>query len=281
MEWITPQIRELIKAALQEDLGSGDLTTTTIVPYSASAQGTIQAKSSMVLAGLEIAKTVFETLDPEVVFQEQAKDGESLPAGAPIAEVSGNARALLEGERLALNFLQRLSGIATLTAEYVKQIQGTKAQILDTRKTTPGWRFLEKYAVRVGGGKNHRYSLGHGILIKDNHIALAGGIGEAVTRARQSCPLLIGIEVETQTVDQVQEALEAQVDVIMLDNMSLEEMGKTVALIGGKALVEASGGVGLEEVEAIAKTGVDLISVGKLTHSAPAADISMKVVNIL
>ncbi|MFQ5904301.1 MAG: carboxylating nicotinate-nucleotide diphosphorylase [Candidatus Binatia bacterium] len=280
MEWMTPQVRELIRVALQEDLGLGDVTSRAIVPSSARAWGTIRAKSPLVLAGLEIAGSVFEVLDPGGAFQEQGREGEAVVAGAPIAEISGDAQALLGGERLALNFLQRLSGIATLTAEYVKRVQGTKAQILDTRKTTPGWRTLEKYAVYVGGGRNHRYSLGHAILIKDNHIALAGGIGEAVARARQACPLLMGIEVEVQTLDQVREALEARVDVIMLDNMSWEQMRKATALIGDKARVEASGSVSLEEVEAIAKTGVDFISVGKLTHSAPAADIAMKVISI-
>lgn len=280
MEWITPQVRELIRVALQEDLGSGDVTTLAIVPPSARARGTIQAKSPLVLAGLGVARAVFETLDAEVAFRELAQDGDALVAGAPIAEVSGDARVLLGGERLALNFLQRLSGIATLTAEYVRRVQGTKARILDTRKTIPGWRALEKYAVRVGGGMNHRHSLGHGILIKDNHIALSGGVNEALARARRACPILIGIEVEVQRLDQVREALEAGVDVIMLDNMSREEMGKAIGMIGDRAQVEASGGVSLEEVESIAKIGVDFISVGRLTHSAPAADIAMKVVNI-
>ncbi|MBI2877944.1 MAG: carboxylating nicotinate-nucleotide diphosphorylase [Candidatus Tectomicrobia bacterium] len=275
-ELLTPQTWELIRMALMEDLGSGDITTENTVSPEARARGVIRAKASLVLAGLELARAVFFTLDPGVVFRGLTQDGEALEAGAGIAEVEGSARVLLKGERLALNFLQRLSGIATLTAQSVRCVQGTRARILDTRKTTPGWRHLEKYAVRMGGGVNHRYSLGHGILIKDNHIALAGGLSRAVEKAKRGCPPLMKIEVEVQSLDQVEEALRAGADMIMLDNMSCEEMARAVRVIGGRAWVEASGGIGLEGLAAVAQTGVDFISLGRLTHSAPAVDIALK-----
>ncbi|MBI1987061.1 MAG: carboxylating nicotinate-nucleotide diphosphorylase [Nitrospinae bacterium] len=273
---LTPQTQELIRMALMEDLGSGDITTENTVSPEARARGVIRAKAPLVLAGLEVARAVFSALDPQVAFRGFARDGEVLEAGTGIAEVEGSAQSLLKGERLALNFLQQLSGIATLTAECVRRIQGTKAQILDTRKTTPGWRHLEKYAVRMGGGTNHRYSLGHGILIKDNHIALAGGLAEAVERARRGCPPLMKIEVEVQTLAQVEEALRVGAEMIMLDNMACKEMEQAVRYVAGRALVEASGGISLESLEAVARTGVDFISLGRLTHSAPAVDISLK-----
>lgn len=265
----------IIQNALHEDIHTGDLTTSAVVtgPRPASAQ--LLAKEAMVVAGLEAAARVFTLLDTSVCFEALCNDGDRVAAGDRIAIIKGDASVLLQGERVALNLLQRMSGIATLTASYVKQVGGTKARIVDTRKTTPGLRVLEKYAVRVGGGVNHRTGLYDGILIKENHIVAAGGITEAVRRARAFIPHTLKIEVETETVVQVEEALGAGADIIMLDNMDLESMRRCVGLIAGRALVEASGGVNLESVRAIAETGVDIISVGALTHSPRAMDISM------
>ena len=265
----------VIENALKEDIHTGDITTLAVVAEGRKASARLIAKEPLVLAGIKVAERTFQLLDPLICFKAGFADGDRLAKGDVIAELSGDASQLLQGERVALNFLQRLCGVATLTSLYVEAVQGTMARIVDTRKTTPGLRMLEKHAVRVGGGTNHRTGLYDGVLIKENHIAAAGGITEAVRRARAYIAHTIKIEVETETIEQVREALAAGADIIMLDNMSLEKMREAVAVIGGKALVEASGGVNLETVRAIAETGVDIISVGSLTHSARAMDISM------
>ena len=268
----------VIDNALEEDMPLGDLTTDALVPEDAVCQAVLIAKSSVVLAGLGVAQRVFERMDPQVRFTANSRDGERLKAGDRIAEISGNARAVLKAERTALNLLQRMSGIATRTAEYVALVDGTKARIVDTRKTAPGLRRIDKAAVVAGGGSNHRHGLSDGVLIKDNHIVAAGGIRPAVERARGHVPHTVRIEVETETLAQVQEALDAGADIIMLDNMDLARMREAVTLIAGRALVEASGNVDRTRVRAIAETGVDLISIGELTHSVTAADISLRFV---
>jgi len=265
----------IIENALLEDLHTGDLTTLAILPEKREARGRLIAKESFVLAGIHVAARVFHFLDPATLFSACFTDGASLTKGDVIAELSGDAACLLQGERVALNLLQRMCGIATLTARYREAVRGTKARVADTRKTTPGLRQLEKYAVRVGGGSNHRFGLYDGVLIKENHIAAAGGITVAVERARAFAPHTIRVEVETETLEQVAEALAAGSDIIMLDNMAPEMMRRAVDMIGGRALVEASGGVTLDTIGRIAATGVDIISVGALTHSARAMDISM------
>jgi nicotinate-nucleotide pyrophosphorylase (carboxylating) len=268
-------IDRLIEQALLEDIHTGDITTLAVVPGKRPASARLIAKENMVVAGLSTAARVFCTLDPDISFKTCLSDGEKAATGTLLATVHGEAAQLLMGERVALNLLQRMCGIATLTASFVEAVAGTKARIVDTRKTTPGLRQLEKYAVRVGGGINHRTGLYDGVLIKENHIAAAGGITEAISRARAYIPHTLKIEIETETLSQVDEALAAGADIIMLDNMSLDEMRTAVITIGDQALVEASGGVNLERVRAIALTGVDIISVGALTHSPRAMDISM------
>ena len=265
----------IIENALAEDIHTGDITTLAVASERREASARLTAKEPMVLAGMEAAARVFHILDPDIVFTPLFRDGAQVSAGDIIAEISGNAAALLQGERVALNMMQRMSGIATLTARYVAAVEGTRARIVDTRKTAPGLRALDKYAVRVGGGMNHRFGLYDGVLIKENHIAAAGGIGVAVNRARSHVPHTIKIEVETEDLTQVAEALVAGADIIMLDNMDTAAMREAVTMIGGKALVEASGGVNLDTVREIAATGVDIISVGALTHSCRAMDISM------
>lgn len=265
----------IIENALMEDIHTGDITTLAVVPERRAARARLIAKESMVLAGIDVAARVFTFLDNSVRFEGRHGEGERLAAGDLIAELSGDSSILLQGERVALNLLQRMCGTATLTARYVDAVAGTRARIVDTRKTTPGLRVLEKYAVRVGGGINHRTGLYDGVLIKENHIAAAGGITRAVSRARSYIPHTMKIEVETETLAEVAEAVEAGADIIMLDNMDLSTMAEAVAFIGGRALVEASGGVNLDTVKGIAETGVDIISVGALTHSARAMDISM------
>ncbi|CAH2030380.1 carboxylating nicotinate-nucleotide diphosphorylase [Trichlorobacter ammonificans] len=265
----------IIRSALHEDIHTGDLTTQAVVTGPRPVTARLLAKEAMTVAGLAVAARVFTLLDGAVGFEPLCRDGERIAAGTVIARISGDASSLLQGERVALNLLQRMSGIATLTARYVQAVAGTTARIVDTRKTTPGLRVLEKYAVRVGGGINHRTGLYDGILIKENHIAAAGGITEAIRRARAYIPHTLKIEIETETVPQVEEALAAGADIIMLDNMDCATMRHCVHLIAGRALVEASGGVNLETVRAIAETGVDIISVGALTHSPRAMDISM------
>lgn len=266
---------DIIQNALREDIHTGDLTTQAVVPEPRAATARLVAKESLTVAGMAVAARVFGLLDAGIVFEPCCHDGQVLEKGAVLARISGDASQLLQGERVSLNLLQRMSGIATLTSSYVQSVHGTRARIVDTRKTTPGLRVLEKYAVRVGGGINHRTGLYDGILIKENHIAAAGGISEAIRRARAYIPHTLKIEIETETVEQVQEALAAGADIIMLDNMDCETMRHCVGLINGRALVEASGGVNLDTVRAIAETGVDIISIGALTHSPRAMDISM------
>lgn len=266
-----------IRAFLAEDIGQGDITTDPI--FTDDREGTAQlvSREPLVAAGMEsVAGRVFQILNSAIRVEQPVPDGQYVEADAVLLKLQGPVRDLLKGERVALNLVQRLCGIATLTRKYVDLVAGLKARVIDTRKTTPGLRMLEKYAVRVGGGHNHRFNLADGILIKDNHIAACGSISLAVDRVRAVAPHTIRVEVETDTLEQVRECLDCGVDIIMLDNMTLDEMREAVSLIEGRALVEASGGVNLDTVRDIAETGVDLISVGRLTHSAPACDISME-----
>jgi len=272
-------IQGIIETALREDIGAGDITTTATVDKKAEGSAEIIVKEGLIVAGILIAEAVFKTVDAGIAFKAFVKDGESVKKGKTIARISGRLSSLLAGERVALNFLQRLSGIATLTSYFVAKVKGCRAKILDTRKTTPGLRILEKYAVRMGGGFNHRFGLCDGILIKDNHIAAVGSIMEAVLRARENIPHNMLIEVEAKNLDEVRGAILAGADVIMLDNMKPAVMKQAVKIIGKKALIEASGGVNLQNVRVIAKTGVDFISIGALTHSTRAVDISMEVVS--
>lgn len=269
---------QLIDLALDEDLTGGDVTTLATVPADAFAKGVLLVKQPGVISGLRAARDVFARVDSRIAFTPLVEGGARVSAGTVIARVEGPARGLLSGERVALNLLQRLSGIATLTAAFVDAVSGTKAKIIDTRKTTPGLRALEKQAVRDGGGHNHRFGLGDGVLIKDNHLAAIGGpdrVTRAVQAARAYAPHTLKIEVEVTTLAETEEAIAAGADVILLDNMSAAEMAAAVKAVAGRALLEASGGVRLETLRAIAETGVDLISVGALTHSAPSLDISL------
>lgn len=282
MSWIdSGEILGQIGEFLREDLGRGDLTTASTVGRDARGMGKFLAKEDLVLCGLEVAEAVFAHLDPEMPEIENSfNDGDQVKAGTIFATLKGYADVLLTGERVALNLLQRMSGVATLTRQYVKAIEGTNAQIVDTRKTTPGLRILEKYAVTVGGGKNHRFGLDDGVLIKDNHIALAGGITEAVTTAKKKVGHLHKIEVEISNWAQLREAIESGADIILLDNQTPEEAEKLVELsrqLNPNVLLEASGGMDLDRVRSYAEAGVDLISVGRLTHSAKAVDISFKI----
>ncbi len=265
----------LIELTFQEDIGIGDITTEATVPSSQRGIGTFLAKSDGVIAGLPVAERTFEKLNPGLTFTAFVNDGDAVRTGTPIAEVQEDAKTILIGERTALNFLQRLSGVATLTSQFVKAVTDYDVKIVDTRKTTPGWRAIQKYAVCVGGGHNHRFGLYDGVLIKDNHIVAAGGITQAVQRARLSAPHTVKIEVEVETMGQVNEALEAKADILLLDNMPLEMMKEVVQRIGDLAVTEASGGITLDRVKAVAATGVDYISVGALTHSAMPMDISL------
>ena len=271
-----PLVTQIIDIALNEDVGTGDITTETTIPADKKAFGRFIAKENMVICGLDVAELVFHKVDEAIEFKANCSDGELVEKGFVIAEVSGNARNVLTGERTALNLMQRMTGVATRTNEAVKCVEGTKAKITDTRKTTPGLRVLEKYAVRVGGGSNHRFNLADGILIKDNHIAVSGGIVNAVKNARAAAPHTIKIEVEVENKEQLMQALEAGADIIMLDNMTNEEMTECVKIVDGRAMVEASGNMGDKDLSAVAKTGVDIISIGALTHSVKAADISLK-----
>jgi nicotinate-nucleotide pyrophosphorylase (carboxylating) len=265
----------IIENALAEDIHTGDITTLSVVKERHEARARLIAKEPLVLAGIEVAARVFHMLDPRILFTPHFCDGDMPGTGDIIAELLGDVSMLLQGERVALNLLQRMCGVATLTARYVDAVNGTGARIVDTRKTAPGLRILDKYAVRAGGGSNHRFGLYDGVLIKENHITAAGGITLAVARARVFIPHTIKIEVETETLAEVSEALACGADIIMLDNMDTASMRAAVQLIAGRALLEASGGVTLETVREIAETGVDIISVGALTHSARAMDISM------
>jgi nicotinate-nucleotide pyrophosphorylase (carboxylating) len=268
----------LLDLALAEDIGGGDVTSALTVPSGRQARGTLLAKAAGVISGLDVAGEVFRRVDPAISFTPLLADGDAVAAMTPIATVEGPARSLLSAERVALNLLQRLSGVATVTARYVAAVSGTRARIVDTRKTTPGLRALEKAAVRHGGGHNHRFGLTDGVLIKDNHLVAIGGadrVARAVALARQGAPHTLRIEIEVTTLDELVQALAAGADVVLLDNMEVAALREAVAMTGGRALLEASGGVTLESVTAIAATGVDLISVGALTHSAPALDISL------
>ncbi len=267
---------ELIEAALREDIGDGDITTSSIIRTPLKADAHLIAKERLVLAGIDVFYQVYKKLDPEINFIEHCKDGDEIRQGSVFGELSGKVETILKGERVALNFLQRLSGIATITHEFVKKVNSYPVKILDTRKTTPGWRALEKHAVKMGGGNNHRVGLFDAVLIKDNHIYVAGGIGEAVRRVRAHIPDDVKIEVETSNLQEVKEAVDSGVSTIMLDNMGVEAMREAVNMVSGKVLIEASGNISLHNVEEVARTGVNFISVGALTHSARAVDISLK-----
>jgi len=260
---------------LQEDIGHVDLTATLMVDEAMTGRFEMRAREPMTIAGLAVAARVFSLYDAGIDIERLATDGQTVPEGAVLMRLQGPARSLLTVERTALNLIQHLSGIATLTARYAERIAGTGAQLVDTRKTTPGLRALEKHAVACGGGRNHRLGLDSGVMLKDNHIAVCGGIAEAVARARSRVPVLTRIEVECDRLDQVEEALAAGADVIMLDNMPVETMRRAVELVDGRAPLEASGGVRLETIRDIAETGVDFISVGRITQSAPAVDIGL------
>ena len=273
----TALVERLIRLALDEDIGTGDITTEHLIDPGMSGVGRIISKESLVLAGGPVACRVFELLDPSLVVSIHAEDGRFVPPGTVLMTVEGSMRSLLTGERTALNFLQRMSGIATHVRNYLQMMKGLSLQLVDTRKTTPGLRVLEKYAVRMGGARNHRMGLFDGVLIKDNHISACGGIMPAVSRIRRHMSHLMNIEVEVSTLEQVQEALQAGVDVIMLDNMSIDAMRKAVALIAGKALVEVSGRINAATIPGLAGAGIDIVSVGALTHSAKSVDISMDI----
>ena len=272
------EVETIINLALEEDIGSGDLTTELLFPGALKCKAEIKCKENGVLAGLPIARSVFQKLDSSVQLNELKQDGDKICDGEIIVKIEGSQKNILTGERLALNILQRLSGVATITSKYVEAVEGYNVKILDTRKTMPGNRSLSKYAVSVGGGYNHRMGLYDGILIKDNHIKLAGGIKNAVNIIKSKINSEYKIEVETSNIDQVSRALEAGADIIMLDNMDDSLMKEAVSLIEGKALIEASGGITLDRVRAVAELGVDFISVGALTHSAQALDISLDMI---
>ncbi|HPT91852.1 MAG TPA: carboxylating nicotinate-nucleotide diphosphorylase [Acetivibrio sp.] len=276
MKYIT-DIDRIIMNALKEDIPSGDITTDNIIDETSESQAVLIAKDEGVIAGLDVAKRVFMLLDDTIVFEKHVEEGQRVKYGDTIATIKGNTRAILKAERTALNLLQRLSGIATATRKLVDRIEGLPAKVVDTRKTTPGLRILEKYAVRVGGGYNHRFSLSDGVLIKDNHIKAAGGIKKAIERVRERIPHTLKIEVETETLEQVREAIDGKADIIMLDNMGLDKMKEAVKIVNGNAITEASGNVNIDTIYDIACTGVDIISVGGLTHSVHSFDISMKI----
>lgn len=269
---------DLIIAALKEDMPFGDITTDNTIKAGSKAKAVLIARQDAVIAGLDVFERVFKLLDVSTTFTRHVQDGGHAADGTVFMEFEGEASILLKGERTALNFLQHLSGIATKTAEFCKLVQDLPVKIVDTRKTIPGLRYLEKYAVRAGGGYNHRYCLSDGVLIKDNHIKAAGGIRQAIEQVRAGIPHTVKIEVETEALEHVEEALQAGADIIMLDNMSREMMTKAVKLINGRALTEASGDVHLDTVRDVALTGVDIISVGELTHTVKAANISMRFV---
>ena len=274
------QTEEIIDRALAEDLVKGDVTTDALIPADRRGTGLIVAKKEGILAGINIAKQVFHRVDPELKVEVLLEDGAGVKPGSKVANVSGSIASILAAERVALNFLQRLSGIASETKRYVEAVKGLPVRIMDTRKTTPGLRSLEKHAVKVGGGENHRMNLGDGILIKDNHLAALRSQGlnikQIVAGARQNSPQRLPVEVEVATASEALEAAEAEADIVMLDNMSLEDMRKAVKSIHGRALIEASGGITLDNVRAVAETGVDFISIGALTHSVTALDISLE-----
>ena len=271
-----PAVTRLIRTALEEDCGNGDVTTAATIPEGAVAHGRYIAKEDGILCGMPVVRAVFDEIDPDIALKVNFSEGQSFKKGDILAEVSGNARSVLTGERVGLNLLQHMSAIATATSAAVRQVEGYKAKITDTRKTTPGMRYLEKLAVRVGGGTNHRFNLSDGVLIKDNHIVAAGSITAAIEAARKSVPHTLKIEVEVEDFQQLDEALKAGADIIMLDNMSCEDMKKAVDTVNGRAVLEASGNMGERDLREVAATGVDIISIGALTHSVKALDISLK-----
>ncbi|WP_439496950.1 carboxylating nicotinate-nucleotide diphosphorylase [Bosea sp. (in: a-proteobacteria)] len=271
-------ITEAVRAALIEDLGrAGDITTLATIPAGRRARAVIAARKRGVVAGLPFAREAFRQFDPSVRFEALVSDGDRLEPGTVVARIEGEARSVLSAERVALNFMGRLSGIASLAATYVEKVAGTKAMIVDTRKTTPGLRAFEKYAVRCGGAQNHRYGLDDAILIKDNHVAVAGGIGPALQAAKRQAGNFVKIEIEVDTLAQLEEVISEGADIVMLDNMSVADMTRGVAMVGGRMKVEASGGINLDTVAAIAATGVDMISVGALTHSVSVLDLGLDI----
>lgn len=278
---MTLNVDDLILQALREDISSEDVTTNAVMPKAQKGEAQLICKQDGVLAGLWVFKRVFELLDENVCVKLNFEDGDAVKNGEIIGTVTGDIRAILSGERTALNYLQRMSGIATYTHSVAKLLEGSKVKLLDTRKTTPNNRIFEKYAVKTGGGYNHRYNLSDGVLLKDNHIGAAGGVKEAVLMAKEYAPFVRKIEVECENVDMVAEALEAGADIIMLDNMSVEEMQKAVALIDGKAEIECSGNVTKENIAHYISLGVDYISSGALTHSAPIMDVSLKNLHVI
>jgi len=269
------KVKKVIRRAVEEDIWVGDITTDNIIEKNKMGKGVIVVKEKAVIAGLKVAELVFREIDSDLKFEHVKNDGELVNEGDKIAVVQGDIRSILKGERLALNFLQRMSGIATKTRKYVDEISEYDVRVVDTRKTTPTLRYFEKKAVRAGGGYNHRMGLYDGVLIKDNHIKSAGSIGEAIEKAKEKIPHTIKIEVEVESIKGVKEALEKEADIIMLDNMSSEEMKRSVKMIGDRAISEASGGITLENIEEVAKTGVDIISVGALTHQIESIDIGL------
>ena len=272
-------LERVVRSALEEDLGAGDLTTDAIIVSGTKGKAALETREPIILAGLSVFHLVFTLLDSCITAQSHFSDGMRVSAGERICTIEGSLSAILKGERTALNFIQRMSGIATLTRQYVDQVESLNVKVVDTRKTAPGLRLLDKYAVRMGGGFNHRMGLSDGILIKDNHIAIAGSIAKAVSLAKEKAPHTLKVEVEVEELAGVEEAIGAGADSILLDNMSPNMIRKAVDLCRGRVLIEASGGIKLENIREIAKTGVDIISVGALTHSAPAVDLSLEVVS--
>ena len=270
-----------IKMALEEDISSEDVSTNAVMPEYKKGDVQLICKEDGIIAGLQIFERVFTMLDPQTTVEFKVKDGEEVKKGQLLAVVTGDIRVLLSGERTALNYLQRLSGIATYTNSVAKLLEGSKTQLLDTRKTTPGMRVFEKYAVRIGGGHNHRYNLSDGVLLKDNHIDAAGGVKEAIAAAKAYAPFVRKIEVETENLDMVKEAVEVGADIIMLDNMTPDEMAEAIRIIDGRAETECSGNITKENIQTITKLGVDYVSSGALTHSAPIMDISLKHLRVL
>ncbi len=271
-----PLVKEIISLALKEDLGPGDITTDAVIKEKKRAKAKLIAKEEFILAGLPVFKAVFRQLSKDVVFEDLFKEGDLVRYGQVICYVDGPVSVILKAERTALNFLQRMSGIATAVRNFVKKVSHTKVKILDTRKTAPGMRLLDKYAVRIGGGSNHRLGLFDGILIKDNHISAIGSIKEAIQRAKSYAPHTLKIEVEVENLSQLREAIDSGADIVLLDNMGIEEIKKAVEIAKGKVLIEVSGGIKLSNVEKIAATGVDFISVGEITHSVKGVDISLE-----
>lgn len=269
------KVQRIIENALEEDIQDGDITTDSLFTEDISCEAIIKAKESGILSGIEIAKLVFEKFDSSIEWKEIKSEGDNLSVGDIVVKIKGNQRHVLTAERVALNILQRMSGISTLTSKYVEAVAGLKTKIVDTRKTVPGIRVLEKYAVTIGGGYNHRFGLFDGVMVKDNHIKLAGSIASAVEKIRSKLGDKYKIEVETTNLKEVKQALSSGADIIMLDNMNTDQMRSAVELISGKALIEASGGITLKTVRKVAETGVDFISVGALTHSAKALDLSL------